>query len=1138
MRYLRHLIYVSLTLLLLVACGGESVKLIADNTVEDSTGSAAAEIGAAQAQLMPQSRRVAIVHSKASRDNFYDGFAYNQLFASVQNQSMMAGMPFDLLDETALATTANLLEYDAIIIPAMSHVKSANRDLIKQRLLAAQLGGVGIITSGEFMIAGADGVALTDSGSAMVEVLGVTPEIYLSGVGASVQVANTTHPVNQTYTANEVLTSYFQLWFASFAASPGELSTPLTVIKAEGSSYTGAQIVERTGREGKVVHFANEQVMADNNQLWRVIQWMVYGDLAPVTLQLSRSDHVFIARNDMDQAMIAAELNLTEIPLLEMIKDWKRDYNFVGSYYLDIGNDPANGQYTDWGISAPLYQEYIALGNEIGTHSWTHPHFTSQLNATELEFEFEDSAEKIATEIGMPVTGAAIPGNAESLFVVETLNPWFDYLSGRTGSVGSGYPGAFGYLEPQHDMMYFSLNLSPDFTLIDFLRQTPAQATTIWKNEIDGVLKHAQQPLVHWLWHDYGPTTQTAAGLYTVEMFTDTLAYAKSLNAEFATLDDIHNRIDTFSGAEISVGKNGVISASVGADAVGQFALKVTEGLTIKNVTNWYAYDEDQVFLAEGGGDYNITVGAVADAVTRISALPMRAKLLALSGDGNQLNFSIQGEGNVEVVLSPEMIANNMVSGASSFIEENGILTLQFDSAGIHNVEIVSSGSQADINYEYFEGSWQNIPDFDALTPRLTGVLDEFTTDPKLQSQLYGFRYTTTFYVPVAEVYTFYVRSDDGSRLFVDGQRVVNNDGLHGSRERQGTINLSAGQHDIVLEFFQRTGRVALEVQFETASQSKQTLIPSKEPVPVPEPRPVPTPTPVPEPAPLPEPTPVPEPAPVPNLITNGDFENGISSWFSCGGDQLIAASGVASSNAINLTNAGCLFNEFGLTSGALHALSCQALVEGDYASATLSFLDNNFQVLASQEVPVTSSTFSTVQAAVTAPVNASVGVVTLYGDTDATFDNCRVVATGGTLPVAPEAPAPVDPADNLLLDGDFTEGYAAATPGWLSCGGETSTDGELVLGALGCSYQEFTVSTEREYALSCSGSAVGYSSMQLSFVDQNFVVLASTEALVPGSATSTLSASEIAPAGTALGVVTLYADQSATFDNCAVVEL
>ncbi len=681
-RVLKRILFSLGLALLLARCGVEGGVEVSNNQ--------SLTIGSAEIIIPVDDRRIAIVHSQSSKSNFYDPFAYNQLFAAMQHQAMMAGIPFDLLNEDQLAAAnVDLLSYDTILIPQMSHVKNANRQPIVNRLLEAQQNGVGIITSGEFLGSKADGSSFTNFTSAMISVLGIQPTEYFSGVEATVTITDNSHPVTKSYQSNEELQSYEQIWFGSFEPVSGEQSTALNHIKSGGSTYSGAQIIERSGR---VVHFANDQIMADNNLLWRVIQWVTYGNVAPVSLQVSRADHVFLARNDMDQAMIASELNQTEIPLLEIISDWKQDYNFVGSYYIDIGNDPANGEYTDWSVSGPLYRDYIDLGNEIATHSWTHPHHTSLLTAAELEFEFKDSAAEIGTNVGTPVIGAAVPGNAESLEVVETLNPWLDYLSGRTGAVGSGYLGATGYLEPQHSMMYFSLNMSPDYTLIDYLNHTPAQATEIWKEEFDGLLKHAQQPLVHWLWHDYGPTTQTDAGLYTKEMFSDTIAYAKSFGAEFATLQDMHQRIKSFAAVDFQVGAAGTVTANVDATDVGQFSLKITDDAKIESVANWYAYSDDRVFLPNDGGEFIVsltTPNATVTDATRITQLPMRARLISLTGNGNQLNFTFKGEGEVRIVLSEPMTANTSVSGADSFSENGNVLTLRFNSDTTHVVELM-----------------------------------------------------------------------------------------------------------------------------------------------------------------------------------------------------------------------------------------------------------------------------------------------------------------------------------------------------------------------------------------------------------------------------------------------------------------
>ena len=180
-----------------------------------------------------------------------------------------------------------------------------------------------------------------------------------------------------------------------------------------------------------------------------------------------------------------------------------------------------------------------------------------------------------------------------------------------------------------------------------------------------------------------------------------------------------------------------------------------------------------------------------------------------------------------------------------------------------------------------------------------------------------------------------------------------------------------------------------------------------------------------------------------------------------------------------------------------------------------------------------------------TAPANATTGAVTLYADTDATFDSCGIVVTAVTGGVTPPPPPPpvvtVDPADNLLTNGDFANG---ATD-WLTCGGVSGVDAQgtnnsdgLVLSTTACVFQEFAAEPGKQYALSCSALATSFASMTLSYTDVGFNALASSESAIPGTTFSTVTATETAPAGTAQGAVTLYADDSAVFDDCAVVEL
>jgi hypothetical protein len=63
--------------------------------------------------------------------------------------------------------------------------------------------------------------------------------------------------------------------------------------------------------------------------------------------------------------------------------------------------------------------------------------------------------------------------------------------------------------------------------------------------------------------------------------------------------------------------------------------------------------------------------------------------------------------------------------------------------------------------------------------------------------------YNGRFWIEQAGKYDFYLLSDDGSKLYIDGHTVINNDGLHGSLERTGSIKLKPGVHQIRVSYFQ-----------------------------------------------------------------------------------------------------------------------------------------------------------------------------------------------------------------------------------------------------------------------------------------------------------------------------------------------
>ncbi|HEY5748045.1 MAG TPA: PQQ-dependent sugar dehydrogenase [Chryseolinea sp.] len=130
------------------------------------------------------------------------------------------------------------------------------------------------------------------------------------------------------------------------------------------------------------------------------------------------------------------------------------------------------------------------------------------------------------------------------------------------------------------------------------------------------------------------------------------------------------------------------------------------------------------------------------------------------------------------------------------------------------------------LNYAYYEGVWTVLPNFNALTPAESGNVTNVDLAPRNREDDYGFRFTGYINVPTDGTYTFYTSSDDGSRLQIGSTTVVDNDGLHATREASGTIGLRTGKHAITVTFFEHLGGAALTTSYAGPGIAKQ-LIPA-----------------------------------------------------------------------------------------------------------------------------------------------------------------------------------------------------------------------------------------------------------------------------------------------------------------------
>lgn len=128
------------------------------------------------------------------------------------------------------------------------------------------------------------------------------------------------------------------------------------------------------------------------------------------------------------------------------------------------------------------------------------------------------------------------------------------------------------------------------------------------------------------------------------------------------------------------------------------------------------------------------------------------------------------------------------------------------------------------VRFQYFEGDFGDETTMERAEAKSSGVSDDFRLRPRGREDQVGFRYTGFIRVTEPGQYTFYTRSDDGSRLRIGTQLVVDNWGVHPTSEKSGSVVLTTGDHPYQLTWFNGGGETSLEVLWEGPGIAKQRV--------------------------------------------------------------------------------------------------------------------------------------------------------------------------------------------------------------------------------------------------------------------------------------------------------------------------
>jgi glucose/arabinose dehydrogenase len=131
----------------------------------------------------------------------------------------------------------------------------------------------------------------------------------------------------------------------------------------------------------------------------------------------------------------------------------------------------------------------------------------------------------------------------------------------------------------------------------------------------------------------------------------------------------------------------------------------------------------------------------------------------------------------------------------------NGLQGEYYDNIDFTNLKVVRT--DATVNYNWSLGS----------------------PDPSIAPDTFSVRWTGQVEPLFTDTYTFFTTTDDGVRLFVNGQQIINGFRNQSATEYRGSIALQAGQkYDIRMEYFDNTGFASAQLGWFSARQARQII--------------------------------------------------------------------------------------------------------------------------------------------------------------------------------------------------------------------------------------------------------------------------------------------------------------------------
>jgi hypothetical protein len=261
-------------------------------------------------------------------------------------------------------------------------------------------------------------------------------------------------------------------------------------------------------------------------------------------------------------------------------------------------------------------------------------------------------------------------------------------------------------------------------------------------------------------------------------------------------------RVSAVNGSGVESSQSGVVSTTTLTDDTLPRLVAITTGLDARFVTLGFS---EPISAASAAALASYTIAGPA---------PVSVVAAALSGDATSVTLTTSGmtpgphtisiSGLLDRATSPNAIASGT---SASFVYSNtqsgtGLLAEYFTNRDLVGAPALTRIDPT-VNFNYGFGSPDVLIPVDNFSVRWSGQLR-----PRF-----------------SESYTLSTRSDDGSRLFIDGVLVVGNWFDQAPTERSVTLSLdSSRSYDIVVEYYENSFGGEVQLFWQSASEPKQVI--------------------------------------------------------------------------------------------------------------------------------------------------------------------------------------------------------------------------------------------------------------------------------------------------------------------------